>query len=132
MWVLLYIDLFYIGFLEYFTQNPRQTSITIKSDNNSVIATYGDIYSGHVDISEISKDLLNAVVSIEDHRFYNHFGVDFRGIVRAIYVNLSEEHVVQGGSTITQQLAKIMFLTALLFIFVVKFFKPVTYLHEEK
>ena len=98
--------------LEYFTQNPRQTSITIKSDNNSVIATYGDIYSGHVDISEISKDLLNAVVSIEDHRFYNHFGVDFRGIVRAIYVNLSEGHVVQGGSTITQQLAKIMFLNS--------------------
>lgn len=57
-------------------------------------------------IKNINKNFLDAIVSIEDHRFYNHNGVDFISIIRATINNLAEGKIVQGGSTITQQLAK--------------------------
>lgn len=50
-------------------------------------------------------------MAIEDRRFYDHFGLDLRGIARAVYVNSSRGELVQGGSTITQQVAKNLFLT---------------------
>ena len=94
------------------SQNTRQSSVTIRDIHSEVLATYGDIYSGHVSIENISTHLVNAVVSIEDHRFYDHFGIDVKGIMRAIVVNISAGHIVQGGSTITQQLAKLLFLNS--------------------
>ena len=57
-------------------------------------------------IKNINKNFLDAIVSIEDHRFYNHKGVDFISIARASISNLIDGKIVQGGSTITQQLAK--------------------------
>ena len=51
--------------------------------------------------------LVNAVLSIEDRRFYSHRGVDMRGIARAMYANWTAGNIVEGGSTITQQLAKL-------------------------
>ena len=111
--------IFIVLFFNYYTpdlnkisQNTRQSSVTIRDINSNVLATYGDIYSGHVKINKISNNLINAVVSIEDHRFYDHYGVDLKGISRAIYVNLIEGEVVQGGSTITQQLSKLLFLNS--------------------
>jgi len=59
-----------------------------------------------VDINDLPKDLLNAVVAVEDRRFERHLGVDPRGILRALFANVKSGEVVQGGSTITQQLAK--------------------------
>src|SRR6202163_2626098 len=59
----------------------------------------------------MSPYLPKAVIATEDRRFYSHFGVDPIGLVRAAFANLSAGHVVQGGSTITQQLAKNLFLT---------------------
>ena len=52
------------------------------------------------------EDYLNAVVSVEDRRFYNHGAIDFRSIARAIYVNIKNFELREGGSTLTQQLAK--------------------------
>jgi len=65
-----------------------------------------------VPLEDMPLALRRAVVSIEDERYYRHFGVDPRGIARAAVTNLRKGGVSQGGSTITQQLAKNMFLTA--------------------
>ena len=65
-----------------------------------------------VPLSDIPVHLQRAVVAIEDERFYRHAGVDPRGIARAMLANLQARGVAQGGSTITQQLAKNMFLSA--------------------
>lgn len=62
-------------------------------------------------LSEIPVDLQNAVISTEDSRFFRHWGMDFQGIARAALANLKEGVIVEGGSTITQQLAKVLFLT---------------------
>lgn len=64
-----------------------------------------------VPISNISPYVQQAIIANEDTRFYNHFGIDPVGIVRAVVVNISKGGLVEGGSTITQQLAKNMFLT---------------------
>ena len=57
------------------------------------------------------KPLREAVIATEDARFYSHYGVDPMGIARAIYQNFRRGRIVEGGSTITQQLAKVLFLT---------------------
>ena len=64
-----------------------------------------------VPLPEIPELLRNAIIAMEDSRFYSHFGVDLRGIVRAAYANFRHGRIVEGGSTITQQLAKMLFLT---------------------
>ena len=85
-----------------------------KMENASTIfdrngATFGYIYEQkreQITISQIATDLQHAVVSAEDNRFYTHSGSDPRGILRAAYQNLRGSRVRQGGSTITQQLAR--------------------------
>jgi penicillin-binding protein 1A len=62
-------------------------------------------------LRQIPAHLRNAVIAAEDARFYSHFGVDLKGILRAAYANFRHGRVVEGGSTITQQLAKVLFLT---------------------
>ena len=64
-----------------------------------------------VKISQIPKDLQNAFIAVEDARFYEHSGIDPRGILRALWANISGGGVSEGGSTITQQLAKNAYLT---------------------
>lgn len=64
-----------------------------------------------VPLSEISQDLQNAVVAVEDYRFFEHFGVDPVAVIRALVRNMQAGRVVEGGSTITQQLAKNLYLT---------------------
>jgi penicillin-binding protein 1A len=64
-----------------------------------------------VPLQQIPPHLRNAIIAVEDARFYSHFGVDVRGIARAAYANFRHGRVVEGGSTITQQLAKVLFLT---------------------
>jgi len=56
-----------------------------------------------VNVDEIPPYLVQAVLSIEDRRFYSHFGLDPLGLARAMFVNVREGRVAQGGSTITQQ-----------------------------
>jgi penicillin-binding protein 1B len=64
-----------------------------------------------VSLSAISPFLQNAVIASEDARFYSHIGIDFIAIGRALYANLKDRRFVQGGSTLTQQLAKNFFLS---------------------
>ncbi len=62
------------------------------------------------EMEEMPPHLINAFIAIEDSRFYHHRGVDIKGVLRALWVNLTTGEVVQGGSTITQQLARNLFL----------------------
>jgi penicillin-binding protein 1A len=64
-----------------------------------------------ISISEMPKNLKNAFIAIEDVRFYHHVGIDLRGIVRAAYRNVTKQTLAEGASTITQQLARNLFLT---------------------
>jgi penicillin-binding protein 1A len=89
----------------------KQPSITLLADDGTVIATYGDLYGESVRLGDLPGYLPQAVIATEDRRFYSHFGLDAIGLLRAAYVNLREWRLVQGGSTITQQLAKNVFLT---------------------
>ena len=92
-------------------QISRQPSITFLDKDGRIIASYGDIYGKSITYNKLPENLINAVIVTEDKRFFDHYGVDMRGVLRAAYVNLKERRIVQGGSTITQQLAKNLFLT---------------------
>ena len=92
-------------------QISRQPSITFLDKDGRIIASYGDIYGKSIKYNNLPKDLIKAVIVTEDKRFFHHHGVDFKGVLRALYTNIRERRIVQGGSTITQQLAKNLFLT---------------------
>ncbi len=92
-------------------QFDRRTAITVLANDGSVIARYGDHKGQNLSVEDLPEYLPNAVIAIEDKRFHYHFGVDPIGILRAMYVNAFKNDGVQGGSTITQQLAKNLFLT---------------------
>ena len=93
------------------TRAERRPSVTILAADGSLLATFGDLFGQPLTLQEMSPYLPKAVIATEDRRFYSHFGVDPIGLVRAATANLTAGHVVQGGSTITQQLAKNLFLT---------------------
>ncbi len=92
-------------------QISRQPSITFLDKQGRIIASYGDIYGQSIQYNDLPKNLINAVIVTEDKRFFYHPGIDIKGIARAFYINLKAGKIVQGGSTITQQLAKNLFLT---------------------
>ncbi len=87
-------------------QSERRPSITVLAKDGTKLATYGDLHGQMVDIQKLPPYVVQALLAIEDRRFYSHFGVDFIGLFRALWVNYRAGHVVQGGSTLTQQLAK--------------------------
>lgn len=89
----------------------KQQGITIEAADGRVIANYGDVYGSYLTYDQLPKSLVLAVIATEDRRFFEHHGVDFFGIARAMVTNLMRGHVVQGGSTVTQQVAKNVFLT---------------------
>lgn len=86
-------------------------SITFLDRNGHVILREGAQNAPPVDLATLPPYVAQAFIAIEDRRFYDHFGVDFGGMMRAGAENLRAGRVVQGGSTITQQLAKNLFLT---------------------
>jgi len=88
----------------------RTPSITLTDPNGKVFASRGAAFGYRVKLDEMPPYLPAAFIVTEDRRFYSHSGVDFRGLLRALFVNFSQGAVVQGGSTITQQLAKNTFL----------------------
>ncbi|MEM0990795.1 MAG: PBP1A family penicillin-binding protein [Pseudomonadota bacterium] len=87
-------------------------SVTLKDQQGEIFAWRGEQYGGDLRATDVSPHLVNAVIATEDKRFYNHFGLDPRGIARAMYNNWRAGRLVQGGSTITQQVAKNVFLDA--------------------
>ncbi|MBA4118678.1 MAG: hypothetical protein C0514_07285 [Candidatus Puniceispirillum sp.] len=96
-------DLPSVDKLEHATRRP---GVTLYAKDGSLLATYGDLYGQLVRLEDLPPYVGQAVVAIEDRRFYHHFGVDPVGLARAAYTNYRAGHVVQGGSTLTQQLAK--------------------------
>jgi penicillin-binding protein 1A len=93
------------------TRAGRRPSVTILAADGSLLTTYGDLFGQSLTLREMSPYLPKAVIATEDRRFYSHFGIDPIGLARAFFANLSAGHIVQGGSTISQQLAKNLFLT---------------------
>ena len=79
--------------------------------NGEIIARVGEENRVPIPLKEIPLDVQEAFIAIEDVRFYQHHGVDFRGIARAVWYNLRGGSIEQGASTITQQLVKLSFLT---------------------
>ena len=90
----------------------RTPSISILDEKENIVGSLGDVYAGSINISEVSNNLINAVLVTEDKRFYSHYGIDFKGLMRAIIFNFKERRYAQGASTITQQLSKLIFLNA--------------------
>ena len=88
----------------------RSPSISVLDDDRKIMGSSGDVYAGSTNYLDISENLIKAVVLIEDKRFYDHFGLDIKGIIRAIFYNIKEARYAQGASTITQQLSKLIFL----------------------
>ena len=112
------LGLVFLGWLAYdlpdvsrLNEIRKQPSVTLLADDGEVIATYGDLYGATVQLKDLPRYLPQAVLATEDRRFYSHFGLDFLGLARAAYINLRDWRLTQGGSTITQQLAKNVFLT---------------------
>ena len=88
-----------------------QTPLQILSKDGELIAIFGERRRTPLKYNEIPPVVVNAVIATEDARFHEHFGIDPVGIVRAMYIGLKQKGFSQGGSTITQQVAKNFFLT---------------------
>jgi len=89
----------------------RPPSVLIVGDNGATLATRGDMGGAAVPIGGLPDYVPNAFIAIEDRRFYSHRGIDPLGIARALVADVFRRGAAQGGSTITQQLAKNLFLT---------------------
>ena len=89
----------------------RPPTIQITGADGSVLAMRGEMAGENLSLKMLPAYVPNAFIAIEDRRFYSHYGVDPIGIVRAAYANVMHRGVSQGGSTLTQQLAKNLFLT---------------------
>ena len=89
----------------------RPPTIQIVGFDGSVLATRGEMAGANVSLKDLPPYLPKAFIAIEDRRFYSHYGVDPIGIARAAVTNVLHRGVSQGGSTLTQQLAKNLFLT---------------------
>ncbi len=93
------------------TLPDRPANVRIVSADGQLITNRADTVGQTLTLAEMPAYLPQAVIAIEDRRFRYHFGIDPVGLVRAFAENVSAGHIVQGGSTLTQQLAKNLFLT---------------------
>lgn len=97
--------------IDRLTVPQRPPNIAILANDGSLIANRGQTGGRNISINDVPAHLPQAFIAIEDRRFYGHFGIDPIGIARALVTNVMTGATVQGGSTITQQLAKNLFLT---------------------
>lgn len=90
---------------------PAVSSQVFDSHGRLITTLHSDQNRLPIDINKVPQNLQNAFIAAEDNRFYEHIGIDPIGIFRAIFANLTNHGIAQGGSTITQQLAKNAFLS---------------------
>jgi len=93
------------------TSVERRAGVTVLAQEGEILAAGGDLYGQAVQVHELPNSLVQAVLATEDRRFYDHFGFDIVGFSRALVTNLKAGALRQGGSTLTQQVAKNLFLT---------------------
>lgn len=86
-------------------------AVTFLDRYGNEIGQRGIIQRDSVPVDELPDHVIKAVLATEDRRFFSHFGIDFMGLARALTENVRANSVVQGGSTLTQQLAKNLFLS---------------------
>lgn len=89
----------------------RRPAVTLIAADGTLLASYGDVYGEVVTVRDLPPHLPQAVLAVEDRRFYSHFGLDPFGLARAMLANFRAGRIVAGGSTVTQQLAKNLFLS---------------------
>jgi penicillin-binding protein 1A len=117
VWGLIFLVVFFVVFARGLPdtsslyQVDRQPSITYLDRNGALIATRGTQMAPPADLDALPDYVPAAFIAIEDRRFYHHPGFDPIGMMRAMATNVRAGRVVQGGSTLTQQLAKNLFLT---------------------
>lgn len=124
LWFSLFVLCFSImvtGFIFWNAQNmpdikdainaTRNPAVNIIAANGDTITTYGQLYGEVITTKDVPKYLIDAIIATEDRRFYSHLGIDPWGIFRAIIKNIANVSLRQGGSTITQQVAKNLFLS---------------------
>lgn len=87
-------------------KSERAPSIEVYTKDGELLTTAGDLYGNTILLKNVPKHVKDAVLSIEDHRFYEHSGIDFFSLLRAFVKNVLKGRAAQGGSSITQQLAK--------------------------
>lgn len=88
------------------------SAVVVKAVNGATLVRRGPIYGDWISFSQTPRALVNAFVSVEDRNFFSHGGVDSKGLMRAVWSNVKAGGVRAGGSTITQQLAKNLFLSS--------------------
>lgn len=105
----IYISLPKIEALEDYS--PSESTVILAADDSTIARFHAEENRHVIPFEEISPNVINATIAIEDERFYSHNGIDLQGIVRAFGKNLLHGRIVEGGSTITQQLARNLYLT---------------------
>jgi len=93
-------------------RSPNGQSVEIRGADNVVLASFGPSYGEWLPYGSIPAPMKDAMIAVEDRRFYSHPGIDPIGMARSVVVNLRAGRNVQGASTITQQLARNIFLTS--------------------
>jgi penicillin-binding protein 1A len=88
----------------------REGTLTVKALDGTVLQQSGPVTRDHVKFNTMPPRIAQAFLAAEDRRFYQHTGVDYKSVARAMVANLRSREVVEGGSTITQQLARMVFL----------------------
>lgn len=89
----------------------RQVGVKVLAEDGRELTSYGALFAEPVDVDKLPPYVAQAVIDTEDRRFYKHSGVDYIGFVRAMAVNVAKRRYAQGASTLTQQVAKNLFLT---------------------
>jgi penicillin-binding protein 1A len=90
---------------------PTPSALVVEADNGKVFATRGVFKGDKLSAQEVPANVSHAVIAIEDRRFHEHSGIDLLAVLRAAYRNIAAGSVREGGSTITQQLARITYLS---------------------
>ncbi len=86
-----------------------ESPVFYNDGQNKIGVFFQEAHRQYIHYDEIPKDFINAIVAAEDNSFFEHFGVDIPGVIRALMANIKAGKIVQGGSTITQQTAKNLF-----------------------
>ena len=107
--IVLFVAILLIGYITISGYNMYKSAISLSALETKIKLIQSQ--EDYVSIENIPEIYKNAVIAVEDHRFKEHSGIDFISTMRAIISNISEGEIEQGGSTITQQLAKNLYFT---------------------